>query len=50
MQYPAVDYKLCCCSVQTPLDFNGSQKKRVMVVNPKHNSNAATENEAIFFN
>lgn len=50
MQYPAVDYKLSCCSIQTPLDFNMSRKKRMMVESLKHNSNADTENGAIFFN
>lgn len=50
MQYPAVDYKLSCCSIQTRLDFYGSHKKSMMVESLKHDSNADTGNGAIFFN
>lgn len=50
MQYPAVDYKLSCCSIQTRLDFYGSHKKSMMVESLKHDSNADAGNGAIFFN
>lgn len=50
MQYPAVDYKQSCCSIQTPLDLNGSHKRRRMVENLKNDSNVDTENEDIFLN